>query len=257
MNISLLSQLVAATVNNSFMYLAPADSDPFKTAGFAEVNGGMPNPNGDGSLATRATQAGIDFVNQQNAQAQTQQPVTDFSGAAPVTGFGNAPAQTQPTFQGNAPAGGQAPVQPTQTQATGGIAAGVVRVSGFQPVDKPKGVRSTNPGEGEKYPFSTLNAPVTNPDGTKSYDAFFVPSNTHTKGDKAGQLRTGDEMAFSLQSACNAATRRFAEVAGTVQRKDNKTGQMKNVNNYKYTRKFAVQGSEQNGVVGAMIYREL
>lgn len=236
MNIALLSALVNATNSGGFMYTSTADHGPLVQAGFAEVNGTMANPNGDGSLATRATEAGKNFVASQASQAQSQ-PVTDFSGQ-PAQNFGSAAPQ------------GQVQSQPVVTSAN--VQGGFVVGTGFVPSDKPKASRDS--GEGEKYPFSQLAAPTVNADGTKSYSFVFVPATKHTKGDKAGQLRNGDEMAFSLQSACNAATRRFAEVVGTEQRQIK--GETKTVNKYKHTRKFAVQGGQQNGVVGAFIYRE-
>lgn len=252
MNIELLKALVSATAAGSFMYTSTADHGPLVAAEFAQINAQMVNPDGSGQIATRATPKGTEYVNSLNANASQGQ--TDFSGQ-PVNngGFGNAPVQSQPTQT--------QPVQQTQPQNPGhGIgqqSAGFTRVSGFVPQEKPKAERSGNPGDGEKYPFSQLAAPVTNADGTKSFDAVFVPSTKYPANDKqgrAGQLRSGDDMAFSLQSACNAATRRFATVAGTETRTIK--GVTKQVNKYNHTRKFAVQGGEQNGVAGAFIYRE-
>lgn len=238
MNTELLKALANATTSGGFMYLSAADYGPLVQAGFVEVNGSMANPNGDGSVAARATAAGIEHV--KTLSAPVQQPVTDFSGQPPA-GFGGAPVANT----GN-------PLHGIGNQTAANMEAnGFTIGSGFRPAPKTSKPRNAAEGEGEKYPFSKLDAPVQNPDGSLSYSFVFVPSTKHTKGDKAGQLRTADEMAFSLQSACHAATRRFAEVAGETKRADGKV-----VKKYNHTRKFAVQGGEQNGVVGAYIYRE-
>jgi len=249
MNIALLNALATATAANSFVYTSTADHGPLVQAEFAQVNPAMVDANGN--IATRITPKGNEYLASLNTQ--TQAPVTDF-GAAPTQtdGFGGA----APTDFGQPAQGVQSQTQPGHGIGQQTAGNGFVRVSGFRPADKPKAVRNPTDGENEKYPFSTLAEPTLNPDGTKNYDAVFIPSSKHTKGDKAGQLRSGDDMAFSLQSACNAATRRFATIVGTEQRKDKKSGEMKTHNKYDHVRKFATQGGEQNGVVGAFIYRE-
>lgn len=242
MNTALLASLVAATAQNSFMYVSPAEAAELVGAGYAQQNAGMMNPNGDGSIATRATPEGTAYhASLSQPQGQQNAPVTDFG--QPVS----QQTQTQVAQPGHGIG-----------QQSAGQAAGFVHVSGFRPQPKVAKPRSPANGENEKYPFSKLNAPTTNPDGTVSYDAVFVPSNTYGKDDKqgrAGQLRTPEDMEFSLLSACNAASRRFANIVKTEQKTDAK-GKVKNVNTYDYVRKFAVQGGMQNGQPGAFIYRE-
>lgn len=239
MNTELLNSLIAATAANQFLYVHPSESGPLVAANYAQVNHQMPNPNGDGSFATRATPEAAAFIASLSApQGQPAAPVTDFS----------APVQGQPV--------------PTQTTAQSGHGIGqqsagkFVMGGGFKPAPKTAKPRAASTGENEVYPFSQLAAPVTNADGSVSYSFVFVPSNEYPKNDKQGRtgLRSPDDMAFSLQSACAAASRRFAKVLGTTQKTD-KNGKVKNVNNYEYTRKFEVQGGVHEGQPGAFIYR--
>lgn len=62
MNTELLKALVAATNANQFLYTSTADHGPLVQAGFAQVNTGLANPNGDGSLATRSTPEGAAYL---------------------------------------------------------------------------------------------------------------------------------------------------------------------------------------------------
>lgn len=222
-NTALLAQLVAATTSNppSFMWLTAADYQPLVDAGFAEINGTVPGAPEEGQVATRATDAGIAAVD--NSAAQN----TNFGGAPAASGFNAAPQAAKPVFS---------------------------FVSGFQPpAPKPRGRGAVVGGVEEKYPFGELKAPTINADGSVNYEgaAVFVPSNTHTKGDKKGQLRTSEEMAFSLQSACSAANRRYNKVIGEKAGTD---GKVRKVYENTYDFKTAPAGAEQPGP-GAYIYR--
>ena len=213
---TVLNDLVAATLDpaRGFMWLSEADYAPLVAQGYAEINATVPGAPVEGQIATRATQAGV-------AAAQTAP--TGFT-ADPVT-QPSAPAEKKPVF---------------------------TFVSDFQPpARKPRGAVA-GAGASEKYPFGDLKAPTQRSDGSMDYTGavIFVPSNTHTKGDKKGQLRTADEMAFSLVSACSAANRRYATVVGEEPGKDGKSRKK-----YEYSRDFKTAPGEQNGQPGAYIYR--
>jgi hypothetical protein len=68
-NMALLSQIVAASAANSFIYTSPSDHASLIAAGLVEINPAVLNPNGDGSIATRSTDAGNAAVAQMNAGA--------------------------------------------------------------------------------------------------------------------------------------------------------------------------------------------
>lgn len=226
-NTALLASLVAATQAGSFMWLVPDDYNPLVTAGLAEVNASVPGAPIEGQVATRATQAGVDAINNPPQN-------TGFGAAPATTGFGAAP-------QADGSSAASAPVE-KKTVFT--------FVSDFQPpASKPRGAPA---GADEKYPFGELKAPTQRADGSLDYNgaAIFVQSTSHSKGDKKGQLRTGEEMAFSLVSACSAANRRYAEINGTKTGADGKQRK-----SYNYTREFKSAPGEQNGQPGAYIYR--
>jgi hypothetical protein len=215
---TVLNDLVAATLDpaRGYMWLGEADYAPLVEAGYAEVNATVPNAPVEGQIATRATPSGV-------AAVQTA-PVSSGFGAAPVT-QPSAPTEKKPVF---------------------------TFVSDFQPpARKPRGAVA-GAGASEKYPFGDLKAPTQREDGSLDYTGavIFVPSNTHTKGDKKGQLRTAEEMAFSLVSACSAANRRYATVVGEETGKDGKQRKK-----YEYSRDFKTAPGEQNGQPGAYIYR--
>lgn len=215
---TVLNDLVAATLDpaRGFMWLGETDYAPLVAQGYAEINAAVPGAPEEGQIATRATQAGV-------AAAQTVSASSGFT-AGPVA-QSSTPAEKKPVF---------------------------TFVSDFQPpARKPRGAVA-GAGASEKYPFGDLKAPTQRPDGSMDYTGavIFVPSNTHTKGDKKGQLRTADEMAFSLVSACSAANRRYATVVGEEPGKDGKSRKK-----YEYSRDFKTAPGEQNGQPGAYIYR--
>jgi hypothetical protein len=220
---TVLNDLVAATLDpaRGYMWLGEADYAPLVEAGYAEVNATVPNAPVEGQIATRATPAGITAVQNQGVPASS--------------GFGAAPQNI-------------ASVDPVTASSTPKFTF----VSGFQPpARKPRGAVA-GAGASEKYPFGELKAPTKREDGSLDYTGavIFVPSNTHTKGDKKGQLRTAEEMAFSLVSACSAANRRYATVVGEETGKDGKQRKK-----YEYSRDFKTAPGEQNGQPGAYIYR--
>lgn len=223
MNTKLLAELVKATLAGSFRWMLPDEYNPLVAAGLAEVNAAVPGAPEDGQIATRATQAGVDAINNPPQN-------TGFGAAPATTGFGAAP-------QSDVSSAASAPVE-KKTVFT--------FVSDFQPpASKPRGAD-------EKYPFGELKAPTQRADGSLDYTGavIFVPSTSHSKGGKKGHLRTGEEMAFSLVSACSAANRRYAEINGTKTGADGKQR-----NSYNYAREFKSAPGEQNGQPGAYIYR--
>ena len=70
LNMALLASIVAATQANSFVYTAEADHKPLIEAGLVEINPAMADESG--SVATRATQKGIDQVTTAQNQAQAE-----------------------------------------------------------------------------------------------------------------------------------------------------------------------------------------
>lgn len=74
LNMVLLSQIVAATAANSFVYTSPADHAPLLAAGLVEINTQALNPNGDGSIGTRSTDAGNAAVAAMTAQGAAGAP---------------------------------------------------------------------------------------------------------------------------------------------------------------------------------------
>lgn len=241
--LALLHSVVLAT-NSAAGFIAiegTPDARELQGEGLIEVRTDLPDLQ-PGHAAARATPAGI-----QMAEAHPQNGQTGTNGAdwgstqtnAP-TNFGDAAAQANQTAQ-------------TQTTAQTSTGPAFVPVSGvgFTPSApaKREGVKRDAP---EKYPFGELKAPTVNPDGSINYAGavVFVPS---TK-DKTGKLRTGDEMAFSLMSACAAAARRYGK---ELPAKANSRGKM--IKQYELDRKFATQaandGSGPNGQTGAYIYR--
>lgn len=64
LNLALLASIVVATQANSFVYTAEADHKPLIEAGLVEINPAIADESG--SVATRATQKGIDQVTTQN-----------------------------------------------------------------------------------------------------------------------------------------------------------------------------------------------
>lgn len=254
MNLKLLSDIVTATLANSFLFAATDEANVLAQAGYVQLNADVPNTP-EGQIAARATDAGIQFSQSQgNATAET----------SAFGGFGGAPVNTGTETGSHAinPAGGVPQSQGTANAGAGATQTGVAPVfiaaNNFQPVAKQpgEGVKREQP---EKYPFGELKAPTqTGVDAsgkpTFSYEgaAIFVPSTKHgAKSPKAGQVRTGEEMAFSLQSACSAANRRYATVKGERTGADGKVRK-----EYDYSREFRTQaGTGPNGEPGAYIYR--
>jgi len=256
LNMALLATIVAATSAQPGFTVIAKNTDglqPLIDAQYVETNDSVPNIP-EHHTAARATNTGLQFSQnngqggfaagfgsaqtQDNGQAQANVQTQD-NGAQNGNGGGFQPAQTQT----------QAPTGTTGTAAPAATSTPVFeRITGFAPSPKVagEGVKRDQP---EKYPFSELKAPVPNPANASGfdYDAIFVPS-TNTK---EGKPRTGDEMAFSLQSACSAAERRYAKITG---QKTNKAGKSSNV--YDKEREFKTQGgTNPQGVVGAYIYR--
>jgi hypothetical protein len=172
MNTVLLSSIVAATIGGGFMYCQTADVAELLQHQLVEQNAAIVDENG--AVATRATDAGIAYVNNMNSQAQAN------TQAAPAAA---APVQTQAPVTASQPTGAM-----TATQASFARAM-------FKPPVKEKGSRVV----AEKYPFGDLKAP--NPDG--SCDAFFVAKSADVP-----------EPNKTLTSAASAANRRYAEKVG-------------------------------------------
>lgn len=224
-NISLLAAIVLATRDPGFLMAEQGpDLNDLINGGLVETNPSMV----DGSkIAARATGAGIAeserlAASNANDQANQSQGFGGGFGAAAAGGFGsNAPTGAQ-----SGAASAETPAN-TQAPATSQFAI----VGGFVPPAKPKRQPPQNGIAGtEKYPFSTLKAPVNG-----ATDAFFVPA-TEKMPDPA----------TSLVSAVSAANRRYAEVTGkrTVEVK----GKPQERNEYKYSRKFEVfEGARLNG----------
>lgn len=82
--LALLTTIVAATADNSFVYAAGKDQTALVAAGYVEVNAGMTNEKGE--TATRATQAGIEFdaANKQGTTTVTQSVAQNFAIATGV-----------------------------------------------------------------------------------------------------------------------------------------------------------------------------
>ena len=260
MNTQTLATVVAATLANSFSFVQTTEGNELAAAGYAELNPNVPNTP-EGQIAARATSAGINYHN----SLQGGDSGNAFAGFGGNTDAGQM-AQGQATTGSHAvnPAGGVPQSQGTTNAGAGATDPNAKPVfirnamgGGFNP----DALKRTGKGDGakreqpEKYPFGELNAPTqngvdANGQPTYAYDHLFVASSKHTKGDKAGQLRTSDEMAFSLQSACSAANRRYATVKGQ------KTVNGKTRNEYEYSREFrVVPGTGPNGEPGAYIYR--
>lgn len=202
--------------------------------GLIEVNPNVPGL-AEGHVAARITDAGRAHAEANPETAQTE---------ANVWGDQSQPENTAPTHFGQTQA-----VQTATEQSTPRTTAYVaVSGMGFAPAApaKREGAKRDAP---EKYPFGTLKAPVKNADGSINYDGavIFVPSTP----DKTGKVRTPDEMAFSLQSACSAANRRYGKELPPTVGADGKSRKK-----YEYDRTFKAQGGVHNGQPGAFIYRE-
>ncbi len=255
MNTQTLASIVAATLGGSFAWALTNEANELASAGYVEVNAAVPG-GPEGHVAARATDAGIAFHNSQTAQ-QNQGGADAFAGFGGnvVSGDAGAPAQSHAVN----PAGGV-----PQSQGTANAGAGAtdpnakpvfIPATGFTPAPKAARAEGARREQPEKYPFGELKAPTqTGVDAqgqpTYSYEgaAIFVPS---TFDKKQNRVRTAKEMAFSLQSACSAANRRYATVKGEKTGADGKKRK-----EYEYTRKFEVQeGTGPNGEAGAFIYR--
>ncbi len=215
------------------------DARALSNEGHIEVNPNVPGL-AEGKVAARVTQSGRELA----APTQTNAETNTWGGAAAEhTHAANNGVQTSaPTNFGEAAA--QAAAQ-TENKGPAFIAVSGIGFAPSAPA-KREGVKRDVP---EKYPFGELKAPTKREDGSINYDGavVFVPS---TK-DKTGKLRTGDEMAFSLQSACNAANRRYGRELPPKVGSDGKSRKQ-----YEYDRTFKAQGGTHNGVEGAFIYRE-
>lgn len=236
MNMELLSKIVAATFATGFIVLHKSEAGLMELvqAGHAECNDAAPGVQ-DGQTGVRATNQGIQF-SQSQAQGGFGQPQGGFGNVQADQGATTSQASGSQTVQTNG--NGSAPV--------------FVRVNDFAPPANATAPKKRE--QPEKYPFGDLKAPVANPNKASGfdYDAIFVPSSKYgPKHEKAGQLRSPDDMAFSLLSACSAAERRYATVTGT---KTNAKGKQSNV--YNKEREFkAVGGMGPNNEPGAYIYR--
>jgi len=225
------------------------DAHALSGEGHIEVNPSVPGL-AEGKVAARVTQSGRDFA-AQSASGVVDNAGTTWNGTQEAAQF--ATQNIAPTNFGEAAAQQAAAQVPATTQHVAqsenkGPAFVSVSGVGFTPAApaKREGVKRDVP---EKYPFGELKAPIKNADGSINYDGavVFVPS---TK-DKTGKLRTGDEMAFSLQSACNAANRRYGRELPPKVGTDGKSRKQ-----YEYDRTFKAQGGTHNGQEGAFIYRE-
>lgn len=226
--LALLHSIVAATASaQGFASIqGTTEARELNDAGLIEVNPNVLNL-AEGHVAARATDAGKAHAEANPVQAE--QPQANWGGSAAPTNFGEAAAQQ--TAQTTAP-------------VEAGKAFIVVSGQGFAPQSAPKreGAKRDAP---EKYPFGTLKAPTKREDGSIDYSGavIFVPSTV----DKTGKVRTADEMAFSLQSACSAANRRYGKELPVA------AGERKK---YEYDRTFKTQGGKEDGREGAYIYRE-
>lgn len=241
--LALLHSIVAATHSAGFLKLTSAtdEAKALYSENLIEVRTDFPDRQGDEAIA-RATPAGIQFAEAHPLQAeQTAQNGGNWgapAGNAP-TNFGEQHALNQTTQTGNQT------VAQTSTASPAFIAVSGAGFAPSAPV-KREGVKRDAP---EKYPFGELKAPTLRADGSVDYTGavVFVPSNK----DKNGKTRTGEEMAFSLMSACAAANRRYGNELAP---KTNSAG--KSIKQYEFTRTFKTQAGVENGVVGAYIYRE-
>lgn len=239
---ALFYTIVAATLDASrgFLAIEPSeDAHNLVNEGLIEVNSAIPGLP-QNHAAARATPNGLTYA-EANPQGGTQTQATNWgstqgeTNTGPATNFGDAAAQASQT----------------QTSTAASTSPAFIRVSGEgfapqAPVKREGAVRNTP----EKYDFGSLKAPTKRPDGSIDYTGavLFVPS---TK-DKTGKLRTGDEMAFSLLSACSAAARRYDTELPPKVGSDGKSRKQ-----YAKTGpSFKTQAGTENGVVGAYIYRE-
>lgn len=139
LNLDLLSQIVAATQGNSFVYTAQADYEPLVAAGHVEINPGMVNETG--SVATRATATGIQYMADANNNAATGSTNEQSVAGSDAAAGGAALSAAQPAA---APAG-----------------------SGFVIASVPLPTRkSERAGRSSSYPFDALEVG----------QSFFVPA---------------------------------------------------------------------------------
>jgi hypothetical protein len=201
MNVQLLSQIVAATLAGGFMHCQTADVAELVQHQLVEQNPGIVDQSG--ALATRATDAGVAYVNNMNA-GQASAPTTEQV------------AQTS------------APVVQTQTAAPSATMtatqSGFARAA-FKPPVKEKGTRVV----AEKYPFGNLNPPAA--DGT--CDAFFVaktdevpePNKTLTSAASAANRRYANKIGEKVVNGKTRAeydyTRKFEVFDGTADQTPN------------------------------------
>lgn len=174
MNVQLLSSIVAATLGGGFMYCQTTDVAELVQRSYVEQNPGMTDQNG--AVATRATDAGVAYIQNMNA-GQSSAPVADQASQA-----------SQPVAAVTSTAAPASAAPMTSTQSSYARAA-------FKPPVKEKATRTVS----EKYPFGNLNPPAA--DGT--CDAFFVPKTEDVP-----------EPNKTLTSAASAANRRYANKIG-------------------------------------------
>lgn len=214
----LLKLIVQATLQGSFLYHKPDAVASLVSEGQVEQNPGMND--GQGGLATRATQKGIDAV---NAPAQSGTPWGQPNG---TTSTETVSAGDVGTVSAEQLAGDEANAEQA---GNGGGADFVIDDSIPVPAASGRG-RGRGPGV-SVYPFDKL---------TKVGQSFFVP-----------------KAAKNLASTVSGANKRFSEVINgadgkPTMRKDRKGN---DVPATRQLRQFIVRSVTENGVKGSRIWR--
>jgi len=240
--IALLHTILAGTISAQGYASIEGTNDAreLSNEGLIEVNPNVPGL-AENHVAARITDAGRAHAEANPVNEPTAGDMSNVWGGQSQAAETTAPTNFGQTAQASQPQG-------TEQNAQRTTAYVAVSGMGFAPAvpAKREGAKRDAP---EKYPFGTLKAPVKNADGSINYDGavIFVPSTP----DKTGKVRTPDEMAFSLQSACSAANRRYGKELPPTVGADGKSRKK-----YEYDRTFKAQGGVHNGQTGAFIYRE-